>query len=80
MKEGTLDREWQTYMDHKQELLAVAKGKYVLIKDDKVIDLFDSQETAITEGYLRLGIVPFLAHRIVENEETHLLMYSVVES
>ena len=80
MAEDVLAREWKTYLDHKPDLLAQGKGKYVLIKNDEIIDLFDSQEAAIEEGYLRLGVVPFLAHRIAENEEAHLLVYNITES
>ena len=81
MTDDILAREWKTYMDHKPALLAKGfQDKYVLIKDDRVIDLFDSQERAIHEGYLRLGVVPFLAHRIAEDEEAHLLVYNIVES
>lgn len=73
-----LDRELQTYDEHKHELLSKGIGKFALIKDDKIIEIFDSQADAIRRGYEQFGNVPFLVKQIVEvdlplNFTSHML-------
>ena len=62
------EKELQTYETHKAELLKKTPGKYVLIKDDQIIDVFDTQMDAVNQGYRRFGVVPFLVKEIVEIE------------
>lgn len=63
-----LEREMQTYEEHKAELVTSSPGKFALIKDDAVFDILDSQADAIRLGYERFGNVPFLVKEIVEVE------------
>ena len=63
---GILDRELTTYEVKKHELLGNSNGKFVLIKDDVVVDVFDTPIDAIRIGYERFGNVPFLVKQIVE--------------
>ena len=61
-----LDRELATYESHKAELLGAARGKYALVKDDKVIGVFDTPSDAVHQGYGNFGLEPFLVKEIVE--------------
>jgi hypothetical protein len=63
-----LKEELQTYEAKKSELVAKSKGKFVLIKDNQVVDVFETQGDAIRQGYERFGNVPFLVKQIVEVE------------
>jgi hypothetical protein len=63
-----LDEELRTYETHRQELLGRAKGKFVLIKKDRIVDVFASQEDALKRGYEEFGNHPFLVKEIVEVE------------
>jgi len=63
-----LKKELETYKAQKSELIGKSKGKFALIKDDKVIDVFDTKIDAIRQGYERFGNVPFLVKQIVEVE------------
>jgi len=63
-----LQQELQTYEAQKNELVGKAKGKFALIKGDKVIDVFDTRGDAIKQGYEKLGNVPFLVKQIIEVE------------
>jgi len=66
--EKVLAKELQTYAAQKTELIGRSNGKFALIKDDKVIGVFDTRMDAIRQGYERFGNVPFLTKQIVEVE------------
>lgn len=63
---GMLAKELQTYEAKKTELVGKSKGKFALIKDNEVIDIFDTKIDAIRQGYERFGNVPFFVKQIVE--------------
>jgi len=64
----SLKKELGVYEAQKAELIGKSKGKFVLIKNEEVIDIFDTQIDAIRQGYERFGNVPFLVKQIVEVE------------
>ena len=66
--ESLLDTEIKTYEDHREELLGTAEGKYVLIRDQEVVGVFDSEMDAIAQGYKQFGNVPFLVKQVVRVE------------
>ena len=63
-----LEPELLTYQAHQSELLAKARGKFVLIKNDQIVALFDTSKDALREGYQRFGVVPMLVKEIREVE------------
>lgn len=63
-----LKQELETYETHKAALLGTDRGKFVLIKGDRVVDTFVSEEDAIKAGYNTFGNVPFLVKEIIEIE------------
>ena len=63
-----LAQELETYYAHKQELLQTAEGKYVVIKGDKIIGLFDDAASAYNQAVQQLGLTPFLVRQIREGE------------
>jgi hypothetical protein len=65
---GALEAELATYEARREELLASAEGKYVLIKGEEVAGVYDSQEDAVREGYRRFGNVPFLVKQVLRVE------------
>lgn len=73
-----LDVEWETFERHREELVGQSEGKYVLIHEDQILGVFESQQDAISQGYERLGNVPFLVKQIArfdapQNFVTNLL-------
>lgn len=72
-----LKKEYQTYLEHKDELLAKSEGKFVLIKDTKIIDVYSSYEDALKEGFKRFGNVPFLVKEIQREEEINFFYTNV---
>lgn len=63
-----LKKELQTYEARKAELIGKYGGKFALIKDADVLDVFDTKLDAIRQGYERFSRVPFLVKQIVEIE------------
>lgn len=63
-----LAKELDTYEAHRERLLSAAKGKWVLIKGDRVVDTFESRADAVNRGYEEFGDGPFLTKRIAEVE------------
>ncbi|OGW05562.1 MAG: hypothetical protein A2889_06405 [Nitrospinae bacterium RIFCSPLOWO2_01_FULL_39_10] len=61
-----LTKELQTFNTHKSELIGKANGKFALVKDDQIVDIFDTKFDAIRQGYEHFGNVPFLVKKIVE--------------
>ena len=58
-----LETELATYQQKLPELKA-DEGKYVLIHGDEVAGVFTSAEDAITIGYEKFGLNPFLVKQI----------------
>jgi hypothetical protein len=67
-----LERESQAYNNKLHELVA-NEGKFVLIHGDEIVDLYDSYEDAIKEGYAKFGLLPFLVKRIEATEQIHFI-------
>lgn len=60
-----LEKELAYFDQHRSELLGRAKGKFALIKNEELIDIFDSQVDAIRAGYRNFGNEAFLVKQIV---------------
>ena len=63
-----LDAELQTYEKNRESLLGSAEGKFVLIKGDQIIGVYESKMDAINQGYRQLGHVPFLVKQVLKVE------------
>lgn len=67
-----LEQELATYRAKLEELKA-HEGKFVLIKGDDVIDLFETYEDAIKGGYQRFNLEPFFVKRIQAVEQVQFV-------
>lgn len=65
---GILDIELKTYDQQRGHLLGTAEGKFVLIRNDQIVGVYDTKTDAIAEGYRRFGNVPFLVKQIIKVE------------
>jgi hypothetical protein len=63
-----LEEELKTFEAHRTELLGRAKGQFVLIKGNRIVDTFVSQEDALKRGYQEFGNSPFLVKQILDVE------------
>lgn len=64
----TFKNELETFEAQKSELIGKSRGKFVLVKDNSIIDVFETKIDAIRQGYERLGNVSFLVKQVVEVE------------
>jgi len=63
-----LSKEIETYEKNKLKLLAESRGKFVLIKGEKIINVFDTYQDAIKVGIDKFGNSPFLVKQILDIE------------
>jgi hypothetical protein len=63
MSNHNLERELATYQKALPNLMA-EQGKFVLIVGDDVLGTFESYGDALTAGYKKAGLNPFLVKRI----------------
>lgn len=67
-KMALLQKELDYYRAHIEELLQQHQGKFVLIKDQKLLGVFDSDLAAYNEGIAKLGNTMFLIKFVVREE------------
>jgi len=63
-----LSTEIQTYEQQRDNLLRTSEGKFVLVRGNQVVGIFDSKMDAIAAGYHQFGNVPFLVKQILRIE------------
>ena len=69
-----LEIELATYKDKLPELLAGGnEGKFVLIHEGQVIDVYGTYEDALKEGYNRFKLAPFLVKQVQSVEQAHFI-------
>ena len=67
--DGWLAQELETYYTHKAELLTEAEGKYVLIKGEQIVGIYETNEEAFAEGLRRFRMTGYLARKIHQGEQ-----------
>jgi hypothetical protein len=73
-----LDKELKTFDQQRETLLGSAEGKFVLIKDNIVVGIYDSKMDAIAQGYQQFGNVPFLVKQILKIETPQNMVSSLL--
>lgn len=63
-----LQQEIKTFRSIKSELLAESKGRFALIKKNKLIGIFINQIDAINQGFIKFKNTPFLVKQILDSE------------
>ena len=75
-----LNQEFEYYVKHQPELVEKYDGRYVVIVDQKVIGVFDTQDDAIN-AMLKKGykIGDFLVHLVGEGKENYsAILYNLI--
>ena len=68
--DGWLVQELETYYTHKAELLGEAEGKFVLIKGERIVGIYETEKEAFDEGLRRFRMTGYLARKIHQGEKT----------
>lgn len=63
--------ELETFLAHRPNWMVTDQNRYVLIKGEDVIGLYDKQEEAFAEGYRRFRREAFMVQRIQESFDTY---------
>jgi len=66
-----LKKEFRYYLEHQDELVEKHGGKYVVIKDCLVIDVFDDELTAVTETQKKHRLGTFLVQKCERGRESY---------
>jgi len=61
-----LDRERAYFEAHRDEFLRLYPKRFVVIKDEELLGVFNTIEEALAEGARRVGLQPFLTRQVVE--------------
>jgi hypothetical protein len=64
-----LEQERTFFADHRADWEKLHPGKFVLVHGQALIGVFDSDETAVSEGIRLFGLNPFLVRNVLEKEE-----------
>ncbi len=67
-----LDKERKFYDEKRAELVSQHLGKFVLIKAEELVGVYNKIEEALSEGARRFGMQPFLVRQISETSETEI--------
>jgi hypothetical protein len=63
-----LEKEFKYYKEHETEFLAKYAGKTIVIRDQKVIGIYNNDIEAITKSSEEFELGTFLVHRCVPEE------------
>jgi len=65
----SLDKEQATYESQKDALVAAGDGKFVVIKGDKILSFYTTEQDAIKAGYSEFAAdTPFLIKKVARVE------------
>jgi hypothetical protein len=70
-----LEKAFDFYLKHQNELVKKYKGKYVVIKNDKVLGAFDTEFKAVEETSKRHALGTFLVQLCEPGEESYTHSY-----
>lgn len=77
---ANLDKEFKYYLKNQEELLGKYYGRYIVIKGQKVLGDFDSEQEALEVTSEEHAVGTFLIQHCVPGEEsTSATFYSRVE-
>jgi hypothetical protein len=66
-----LDKEFKYYQEHQKELVEKYEGKFIVIKNENVIGVFDSELNAYTETKKNHSVGTFLIQRVLPGKDSY---------
>jgi len=68
-----LEAEWEFYENNRDELVKKYNGKYIVISKNKVVSVYDDENTAYFETIKSITPGSFMIHHVMEEEEVYQL-------
>lgn len=66
-----LKQEFQYYLDHQDELVKKHLNKFLIIKDQKVVAVYDTKQQAYDEGSAKYELGTFLIQHCLPGSLSH---------
>ena len=73
-----LEKEFKYYLQNKEKFLKDYKGKFIVIKDQRVLGIYDDQMEAIEQTRKEHKLGTFLVHHVQPDEEEQVRFRSRV--
>lgn len=73
-----LDREYNYYKQNQKTFLEKYRGKVLVIRDEKIIGVYEDEATAYKESVSKYGLGTFLIQKCVPDRETIQTFHSNV--
>jgi hypothetical protein len=70
-----LEKEFKYYLDNQEELVKKYNGKVIVIKNQKVIGVYDSEITAIQETSKNESLGTFLVQKCTLDKDSYKQTY-----
>jgi hypothetical protein len=78
--QDTLKMELETYEKHKERLIAESDGRFVVIRGENILGVYDTYEDALEAGYEKAGLNQFLVKKIQRVDQVHFFTRDIVLS
>lgn len=73
----TLEELFNWYLSNQDELVKQYNGKYLVIKDNQVVDAYDDENTAYFEAEAKYGLGNFILQLCTPGDEAYTIhMYT----
>jgi hypothetical protein len=72
---GNLEKEFEYYLQHQDELIKEHNGKFIVIKDEAVIGEFDSELEAVEKTSQQHELGTFLVQKCEPGSESYTQTY-----
>jgi len=66
-----LDKEFKYYQEHQKELVEKYNGKFIVIIDENVVGVFDTELMAYTEAKKNHAVGTFLIQRVLPGTDSY---------
>ena len=71
MQNNNLEKEFQYFLDHQKELVEQYGGKFIVIKNQQVIGVYDAEAEAFTETQKQHELGTFLIQECKSGSEVY---------
>ncbi len=66
-----LDQDFQFYKDNQEGLVKKYQGKFLIIHNEKVVEVYDAQLEAYTQGEKKYGLGNFLLQECLPGKDSY---------